>query len=64
MKHAIDAHTKGGSLESGTSEKAKITETPEALGQGSVGPNPQVDMPGNKPAPNPSVKAGKGHTIK
>lgn len=61
----IDAHTKGGSLESGTSEKKAISESPEALGMGSVGPNPKGAMPsGNKPAPNPSISAGKGHTIK
>ena len=59
-----DANTKGGTLASGTSHKKAISESPSALGMGSVGQNPGLEMPGNKPAPNPSVKAGKGHTIK
>jgi hypothetical protein len=54
-----DAEQKGGSLESGTCHKAKIGD-PD-LGQGSTG----KDMySGAKPAPNPSVSAPRGHTIK
>ncbi len=49
-----DAEQKAG-VESGTSHKSKIGD-PD-LGQGSVGKN-------EKPAPNPSTSAPRGHTIK
>lgn len=49
-----DANQKAG-VESGTSEKSKIGD-PD-LGMGAVGKN-------QKPAPNPSTKASRGHTIK
>lgn len=52
---ARDGNTRGGKLNSGTSHKDKIGN-PD-LGMGSVGKN-------EKPAPNPSVSASRGHTIK
>ncbi|HET6444728.1 MAG TPA: hypothetical protein VFI27_09140 [candidate division Zixibacteria bacterium] len=48
-----DAKQKAG-VESGTSHKEKIGEVG---GMGSVGKN-------EKPAPNPSTSASRGHTIK
>lgn len=58
-----DANAKGNTLASGTSHKSGFHgESPESHGMGTVGGDPTTGP--QKPAPNPSKKAPRGHTIK
>lgn len=60
-----DAHTKGGTLASGTTHKKAIYETPEGLGMGlSSGKNDLTGTKPQRPAANPVVSAPGGHKIK
>ena len=68
-----DAHTKGGTLESGTTEKTPFKkDTPNKHGMAATGPSQHPEggfdrprMTGNKPQANPSHKCKDGkHSIK
>lgn len=67
-----DAKTKGGTLESGTTEKSDLHHYgPDDCGMGSVGPNQgdeggfrRPKMKGNKPQANPVMSVSRGHKIR